>query len=128
MSEEVIENTNPKSKYQLVLSGKGTRLSSLLTPEISAHAGCHFEIAFGSLETYYSFGNVDDSNNLIRVSLRKSGYKTFKIEKGCYSVGDINEDLQRQFKDENMENAVQFIPNYTLFAPQMSCAHQMPCF
>ena len=120
---KVVKNTGSKARFQVVLSGEGSSLSAVLNPEISASAGCHFDIAFGSIETYYSFPNLDDTNNRILVSSKRwKGWKTFVIGKGCYSVPDINKALQLLFKQEGGENVVQFYPYYNTLRCRMVVA------
>ena len=66
--EKLVKNTNPKSSFLLTLTGKGSRLEKTFEPEISVTPGCHYEIAFTSLETYFSIPNIDSSNNTLQVS------------------------------------------------------------
>ena len=56
-----------------------------------------YEIALRSLETYYSFPNVDKKNNKIRVSLDNgTSWNDLTFAVGCYEHKDINAELQRQ--------------------------------
>ena len=50
--DEIVAHTKPKYSFLLRLSGRGTRLEKTFEPEIYINAGCHYGIAFTSLETY----------------------------------------------------------------------------
>ena len=52
-----------------------------------------YELAFLNLETYYSFPNIDASNNQFKY--KKDGkWKTLSIPKGCYEILAINDIIQ----------------------------------
>ena len=53
-----------------------------------------YEIALHSLETYYSFANVDETNNKICVFLQNE-WNDLEFAVGCYKHKDINAELQR---------------------------------
>lgn len=119
--KQIVENTSKKSKTQIVLSGRGSKLNCKFEPVITPKRGCKFEVAFASLETYFSFPNIDLTNNTIRVTTKNGTLKTFTISTGCYSVIAINKDLSIQFlEDEEMSDSpVTFIPNYSTFKCRM---------
>ena len=52
--DKIVKNTKPKYSFLLTLTGQGSRIEKTFEPEISITAGCHYEIAFTSLESYYS--------------------------------------------------------------------------
>jgi len=51
--------TEPKESFQIVVSDNKTKFN----PHIQLKTGKKYEIALVNLETYYSFPNVDDTNN-----------------------------------------------------------------
>ena len=61
--DKIIKNTKSKDSFLLTLSGKGSKIEKTFEPEISISAGCHYEIAFTSLESYYSIPNINTTNN-----------------------------------------------------------------
>ena len=65
-----------------------------------------------SLETYYSFQNIDESNNMLKVSLNKiDKWNVIKIPIGCY-VRAINKEVKRQVvKAGGKEDDVIITPN-----------------
>ena len=53
-------------------------------------------MAVCSLETYYSFPNIDESNNMLKVSLDKGvKWNVIKIPTGCYEIRAINKEVKR---------------------------------
>ena len=55
-----------------------------------------YEIPLQSLKSYYSFPNIDEKNNKIRVSLNGVLWHDLTFAVGCYEHEDINNELQRQ--------------------------------
>ena len=109
-----MKNTNPKSSFLLTLTGKGSRLEKTFEPEISVTPGCHYEIAFTSLETYFSIPNIDSSNNTLQVS-KGNDWKDISLTTGCYGLMDLNAEIGRQLKNIGMPKAVEFKANYNTF-------------
>ena len=53
-------------------------------------------MALYRLETWYSFPNIDSSNNSIRISIDSGkNWLDLEIPVGCYGIDGINEALQR---------------------------------
>ena len=67
--QKIVENTSIRPSSQVVLTGNGSKLEAKFTPPMTARAGCMYEVALVSLETFYSFGNIDESNNKFKVFL-----------------------------------------------------------
>jgi hypothetical protein len=112
---EIVKNTGSKSSFLLTFTGKGSRIEKTFEPEISITPGCHYEIAFTSLETYFSIPNIDTGNNVLTIGKTdEKVLKTIKIEPGCYGLLELNREITRLLKG-NMDNAVSFEPNYSTF-------------
>ena len=82
-----------KESFYLIQSGRNSKVGTTFTPNIELDGP--YEIALHSLETYYSFPNVDEKNNKLRVSLNGSTWSELTIAVGCYEHKHINEELQR---------------------------------
>jgi len=116
--ERIVKNTGSKPSFLLTFTGKGSRIEKTFEPEISISLGCHYEIAFTSLETYFSIPNIDKGNNILTVGkIGDKVFKEIKIEPGCYGLLDLNKEITRMLKEFGglMENAVSFEPNYSTF-------------
>ena len=70
-------------------------------------------MAVCSLETYYSFLNIDESNDTLKVSLNKGvKWNVIKIPIGCYEIRAINKEVQRQvLKAGGKKDDVLITPN-----------------
>jgi hypothetical protein len=81
--------------HYIIQSGKNSVLKTNFVPNLDLQGP--YEIALQSLETYYSFPNIDKGNNKIRVSIDGGTVwhdLTFAV--GCYEYKHINKELQRQ--------------------------------
>ena len=81
------------SQY-IIQSGKNSAISTDFAPNLELDKP--YEIALQSLETYYSFPNIDEKNNIIHVSLDGTTWHELTFAVGCYEHKDINKELQRQ--------------------------------
>ena len=113
--DKIIENTKSKDSFLLTLSGKGSKIEKTFEPEISISAGCHYEIAFTSLESYYSIPNINTTNNTFQISKAGQDWITITLPTGCYGLIDLNTEIKKQLKDIKMTKAVEFKANYNTF-------------
>ena len=61
--KQIVNNTEPKKSFSIVVSDKKTRFKTWFKPPIQIDKMKDYEIALINLETYYSFPNIDNSNN-----------------------------------------------------------------
>ena len=113
--KEIVENTKPKYSFLITLTGKGSRIEKTFEPEISITPGCHYEIAFISLETYYNIPNINSSNNTIQVARIGEPWKNITLNTGCYGLMDLNAEIIRLLTEKEMSGAVNFKANYNTF-------------
>jgi len=110
--EKIAENTSLRPTFQIVLTGVGSRLETTFIPPLDFHVGCKYEIALASLETYYSFPNIDASNNSLKVLIDTGKWVEIVIPIGSYELSDINQECQRQIVEKGgKKDDVQFTPN-----------------
>lgn len=106
--EQIALNTEPKSSLQIVVSDNKTRFKTKFNPPIQLNKKKRYEIALVNLETYYSFPNIDPTNNHFRYS--PDGGSTWfdiRIPEGSYEISDINDYIQfntRQNGHYNRDN------------------------
>ena len=82
------------ASFYVIQSGKNSKVETTFVPSLELEGP--YEIALHSLETYYSFPNVDKKNNKIRVSLDNgTSWNDLTFAVGCYEHKDINAELQR---------------------------------
>lgn len=56
-------NTRPKASFQIMVSSDTSRFVQYFRPTIELEKDRQYEIGLVNLETYYSFPNIDASNN-----------------------------------------------------------------
>ena len=66
-----------------------------------------YEIALVNLETYYSFPNIDESNNIFVYSPNNgNSWVKIKIPEGSYEIDDINNTIQWEIKKRGHHNPI----------------------
>ena len=127
--EKVERNTDPKSSFYILLSKKSAKIRTRYNPLIELDASKKYEMALINLETYYSFPNIDATNNHFRYS--PDGGDTWfdvNIPEGCYEITDINDYLQRIMKEHghydaaNEESYISIQPNSNTLKSVLSIA------
>ena len=61
---QIVNNTELKRSFSIVVSDNKTRFKTWFKPPIQLYKKKDYEIALTNLKTYYSFPNIDRSNNL----------------------------------------------------------------
>ena len=97
--EKIVQNTEPKSSLQIIVSNNKTRFKTRFQSPIQLDKTKQYEIALVNLETYYSFPNIDASNNYFRYS-PDDGDTWFEkgIPEGSYDITDINDTIQQKMR------------------------------
>ena len=93
--KQIVNNTEPKRSFSIVVSRNKTRFKTLFKPPIQLYKKKEYEIALINLETHYSFPNIDRSNNCFTYSPNIDPlWSHIIIPEGSYHVEDINEFIQ----------------------------------
>ena len=94
--EMLVGYATPKPKSLQTVSGKSSCIKTIYTPPLEFPASTPYEIALTSLESYYSFPNIDVSNNHVRISFDdKTTWLDIRVPVGCYEITAINKTFQR---------------------------------
>jgi hypothetical protein len=103
--EKIAKNTDQKTSFYILISDRSTRIRTKFNPLIQLDKTKKYEIALVSLETYYSFPNIDSTNNNYRYS-PDNGTTWFNINipEGSYEITDINAYLQKTMKSNGHYN------------------------
>ena len=80
--EKIAANTSHKTSFQIVVSGNESSFNTMFSPNIELAKDRVYEIALVNLETYYSFPNIDETNN-------GNSWVKIKIPKGSYEIDNI---------------------------------------
>ena len=97
--EEIAANTAPKQSFQIVVSDNKTCFKTKFNPPLQLDKKKKYEIAMVNLETYYSFPNIDATNNVFTYS--HDGGNTWheiRIPEGCYDIIDLNNTIQNNMR------------------------------
>ena len=93
--QRIAENTSHKTSFQVIVSGNQSSFNTLFNPKIELDTKKVYEIALVNLETYYSFPNIDDSNNIFVYSHDQGQTWTkIKIPTGSYEIDDLNQTIR----------------------------------
>ena len=79
--------------HYIIQSDKNSKVSTDFAPNLELDGP--YEIALHSLESYYSFPNIDEKNNKINVTINGAHWYNLTFAVGCYELDDINDELQR---------------------------------
>ena len=97
--KQIVNNTEPKTSFSIVVSDNKTRFKTWFNPPIQLDKKKDYEIALINLETYYSFPNIDRSNNCFTYSPNVAPlWFDIIIPEGSYHVEDINDFIQREMR------------------------------
>ena len=97
--KQIVNNPEPKRSFSIVVSDNQTRFKSWFKPPIQLDKKKDYEIALINLETYYSFPNIDSSNNCFTYSRNLNPlWFDIIIPEGSYHVEDIIEFIQREMR------------------------------
>ena len=113
---KLVAYAEPKPKFFISISGNKSRLKTSFVPPLEFSTSSRYEMALTSVETYYSFPNIETSNNHIKVSFDNGGtWKDVRVPTGCYEIEAINSVLQRfimtQTGDKQDGKRVKLSPN-----------------
>ena len=97
--KQIVNNTESKRSFSIVVSDNTTRFKTWFKRPIQLDKKKDYEIALINLETYYSFPNIDRSNNYFTYALGPTApWFDIIIPEGSYHVEDINEFIHRQMR------------------------------
>ena len=93
---KIVDNTSPKSSFQIVVSDNKTRFKTKFNPPLQLDKNKTYEIALVNLETYYSFPNITAQNSVFRYSPDAGGnWFDINISVGSYDIEDLNDAIQQ---------------------------------
>ena len=111
--KQIVENTTPRDSFLITLSGNGSTIRHTFDPQITpSRLGGRLRIAFHSLETWYSWPNIDSGNNQLWVKRAAETEEIcLTIDTGTYGFIALNDEIQRLLKLNQLDNAVKFKGN-----------------
>ena len=105
--QKIAKNTEHKTSFQIIVSGNEKSFNTRFNPKIELDREKVYEIALVNLETYYSFPNIDESNNIFVYSPDNgNSWVKIKIPEGSYEIDDINNTVQQEMKKRGHYNSI----------------------
>ena len=97
--EKIVKNTTHKTSFQIIVSDNKSNFNTRFNPKIELDRDKVYEIALVNLETYYSFPNIDETNNVFVYSPDNgNSWVKIKIPEGSYEIDDINNTVQHEME------------------------------
>ena len=97
--EQIVKNTTHKTSFQIILSNDKSNFNTRFNPKLELDRDKVYEIALVNLETYYSFPNIDETNNVFVYSHDNgNSWVKIKIPEGSYEIDDINNTIQHEME------------------------------
>ena len=95
--KQTVNNTEPERSFSIVVSENKTRFKTWYDPSIQLDNKKDYEIVLINLETYYSFPNIDNSNNYFTYTPGANApWYNIIIPEGSYHF----EDLMSSFNEK----------------------------
>ena len=116
--EQIVKNTTHKTSFQIIISNDKSNFNTRFNPKLELDREKVYEIALVNLETYYSFPNIDETNNVFVYSPDNgNSWVKIKIPEGSYEIDDINNTIQHEmekrghFDEINEDYYINIAPN-----------------
>lgn len=118
---KIEKNIQHKWSMQITVSDNKTSFTTTFNPPLEVDKDKHYEIALNNLETYYSFPNISNDNNMFTYS--KDNRKTWEqvlIPEGAYKIKTLNATVQKLIGDSitiepnknTLKSVITIKPNY----------------
>ena len=99
---QLVKNNKHKTSFQIIVSDSKSRFKTKFNPTLQLDRDKEYEIALVNLETYYTFPNIDETNNVFVYSPNNgNSWVKIKILEGSYEVDDIKIPFITKWKKED---------------------------
>ena len=93
--KKIVKNIAHKTSFQIIVSDNKSSFNTRLNPALELDRDKENEIALVNLETYYTFPNIDETNNVLVYSPDNgNSWVRIKIPEGSYEIDNINNTIQ----------------------------------
>ena len=105
--EKIVKNTEHKTSFQIIVSDNKSSFNTRFNPKLELDKDKVYEIALVNLETYYSFPNIDETNNVFVYSPDNgNSWVKIKIPEGSYEIDDINNTIKHEMEKRGHYDSV----------------------
>ena len=115
----------------IIVGSETTDFTTDFHPPIELDSSSTYDMALIRLETYYSFPNIDDSNNMFRYSPNKgANWFNIVLPEGSYEINKINEAIKDAMKandhyDKSNNNSfIEISPNRATLKAKIEISHE----
>ena len=103
--KRIVKNTEHKTSS--IVSDNESEFKTRFNPTLQLDRDKEYEIALVNLETYYSFPNIDESNNVFVYSPGKgNSWVKIKIPEGSYEIDNINNTIHHEMEKRGHYNPI----------------------
>ena len=97
--KQIAKNTEHKTSFQIIVSDNKSSSNTRFNPKLELDRDKVYEIALVNLETYYSFPNIYETNNVFVYSPDNgNSWVKIKIPEGSYEIDNINNTIQHDME------------------------------
>ena len=97
--KQIVKNTAHKTSFQITVSGNESKFTTILNPTLQLDRDKEYKISLVNLETFYSFPNIDETNNVFIYSPDNgNSWVKIKIPEGSYEIDDFNNTIRHEMK------------------------------
>ena len=97
--KQIAKNTEHKTSFQIIVSDNKSNFNTRFDPKLELDRDKVYEIALVNLKTYYSFPNIDETNNIFVYSPDNgNSWVKIKIPEESYEIDDINNTIQYEME------------------------------
>ena len=105
--KKIVKNTSHKSSMQIIIISDKSSFDTRFNPAFELDKDKIYEIALVNLETYYSFPNIDETNNVFTYSNDNDNIPhKIIIPEGSYELADLNNTIQHEMKKRGHYDSV----------------------
>jgi hypothetical protein len=107
--KQIVKNTAPKFTQTIIVTDDKTDFEVKFNPPLELDNDKDYEVALMDLETYYSFPNVDESNNKFNYRKGGVGYnplKSIHIPTGAHELDSIMNEINKQLTANGDQGAI----------------------
>ena len=105
--KQIVKNTVHKMLFQIIVNDSESKFKTRLNPMLQLDKDKEYKIALVNLETYYSFLNIDETNNVFVYSPDNgNSWVEIKNPEGRYEIDDINNTIQHEMKKRDHHDLI----------------------
>ena len=105
--KQIAKNTEHKTSFQIIVSDNKSSFNTSFNPKLELDRDKVYEIALVNLETYYSFPNIDKTNNISVYSPGNgNSWVKIKIPEGSYEIDYINNTIQHEMEKKGHYDSI----------------------